>query len=370
MTFDAPNKRFGGSSSVPPPPPPAKKKQTRNKKHLIVGISAAMAIILGLGGLGWGLSGNEEKLEVYETAHLELESAHSDSGNVLDDADQLEPTKQNELESQLSSVDSLLTAEPPKLYSLSIEDRTEELDDARESLTSATDTLTVALEHRESYNSSLSDGEELVAEAEDVIESTADKVLDEDVHSALSKHVTSLKEALDGKPDETNSETFASLFTEIDDASDNVTSSIATVTESHEEWSKAEEEAAKTDPDNYETLSDREWQLIERSPTSHIGEKYVLYGVVTQADSNTGMLSIRANTGPTQQSKRYDYDANTLVRTELSADSIDLFSDVVQDDHVKMLVEVEGTYSYDTTIGGSATAIEVTAYDLEVIGQF
>jgi len=335
-----------------------------------MGISAAAATALGIGGLSWGLSANREKLEAYEAAQAELDSTHDHSSNVLEDAGQLEPTTQDELEAQLSSVGSLLVAEPPKIYSLSINDRTEELVDAGESLTSPTDTLTAALDHRESYNSSLTDAEELVAEAEDVIESTADKILDEDVHSALAKHVTTLKEALDGKPDETSSETFASVVTEIDDASDNVTSSIATVTESHEEWSKAEEEAAKIDPDNYETLSDREWQLIERSPTSHIGERYTLYGVVTQADSNTGMLSIRANTGPTQRSKRYDYDANTIVRTELTVDSIDLFSDVVQDDHVKMLVEVEGTYSYDTTIGGSATAIEVTAYDLEVIGQF
>lgn len=370
MTFDAPNKRFGGSSAAPPPPPTAKKKRTRKKKHLIVGISAAVVIILGIGGLGWGLSANEEKLEVYEAAHSELESAHEDSSSVLDDADQLEPTKQEELEAQLSSVDSLLAAEPPKLYSLSIDHRTEELVGASESLTSPTETITAALEHRDSYNSSLSDGQELVAEAEGLIESTADEVLDEDVHSALSEHVAALKEALDGEPDESSSEAFASGVTAIDDASGDVTSSIATVSDSHDEWTKAEEEAAKTDPDNYETLSEREWQLIERSPTAHTGEKYVLYGAVTQADSNTGMLSIRANTGPTQQSKRYDYDANTIIRTELSADSMDLFADVVQDDHVKMLVEVEGNYSYDTTIGGSATAVEVTAYDVEIIGQF
>lgn len=371
MTFDAPNKRFGGSSSAPPPPPPSStKKRTRNRKRLIVGISAAAVMTLGFGSVGIGLSANEEKLDEYEDAHSELTIAYNDSNALLEDADQLDPTKQEELEAQLTTVDSLLAADAPKRYSLSIDSRTGELVDAQESLADPTGALTAALNHRESYNTSLSSGEELLTDAEDLIESTADEVLDEDVHAALSEHVASLKEALDGKPDETSSEAFASRVTEIDDASENVTSGIDTVSESHEEWTKAKEEAAKTDPNNYETLSEREWQLIERSPSSHTGEKYVLYGAITQADSNTGMFSIRANTGPTQQSRMYDYDANTIVRTELGADSMDFFSDVVQDDHVKMLVEVEGTYSYDTTIGGSATAVEVTAYDLEVIGQF
>ena len=370
MTFDAPKTRFGGISSTPPPLPNAKKRRTRKKKHLVMGISAAAVVALGVGGLSWGLRANEEKLEAYEAAHADLDSTHGHSTNVLDNTGQLEPTAQDELESQLSSVDTLLAAEPPKLYSLSIDDRTDELVEAEESLISPTDTLTAALDYRDSYNSSLSTGQELVAEAEDLIESTADEVADDDVHSTLSKRVTSLKEALDSAPDESSGEAFASGVTAIDEASDDVASSISTVADSHEEWTKAEEEAAKSDPANYETLSEREWQLIERSPAAHKTEKYVLYGVVTQADSNTGMLSIRANTGPVQQSKRYDYDANTIVRTELSVDSMDLFSDVVQDDHVKMLVEVEGSYSYDTTIGGSATAVEVTAYDVEVIGQF
>jgi len=317
-----------------------------------------------------GLNVQGEKLEGYEDAHSELEVAYSDSTNVLDDADQLEPTKQEDLEGQLSIVDSLLTVDAPSIYSLSIDNRTEELIDANEALVHSADTLEAAFNSRSSYNSSHSNGEELITEAVDLLDSTADEVLSEDAHTALSEHIDSLQEALEADLDESSSEAFASGVTAIDDASDNVRSSIATVTESHEEWTKAEEEAAKTDPDNYETLSEREWQLIERSPSSHIGEKYVLYGAVTQADSNTGMFSIRANTGPTQQSKRYDYDANTMVHAETSIDGVEVFSDVVQDDHVKMLVEIEGTYSYDTTIGGSATAVEVTAYDLEVIGQF
>src|SRR5699024_2963254 len=117
-----------------------------------------------------------------------------------------------------------------------------------------------------SYNSSHSNGEELITEAVDLLDSTADEVLSEDAHTALSEHIDSLQEALEADLDESSSEAFASGVTAIDDASDNVRSSIATVTESHEEWTKAEEEAAKTDPDNYETLSEREWQLIERSP--------------------------------------------------------------------------------------------------------
>jgi hypothetical protein len=41
---------------------------------------------------------------------------------------------------------------------------------------------------------------------------------------------------------------------------------------------------------------------------------------------------------------------------------------VIAGDTVKLLVEVQGTATYDTAIGGSATAVTVFAYSVEVIG--
>lgn len=135
--------------------------------------------------------------------------------------------------------------------------------------------------------------------------------------------------------------------------------------EREEEERKAEEEAAQIDPANYESPSERDWALVERDPDSFEGEKYRLYGHVTQADAATGNISIRVDTSPTQKYRWFDYDVNTF----LMAGREDVFSDVVQGDHVKMLVEVRGAFRYDTAIGGSATAVMAAAYDVEVIGE-
>lgn len=149
-------------------------------------------------------------------------------------------------------------------------------------------------------------------------------------------------------------------------ASEGIGSSAEAVSTSHDDWIEQEEQAATRDPANYETISEREWQLVERNPDAHEGEQYVIYGAVTQADANMSGISFRVNTSPVQQSRRYNYDINTIVM----ATELDAFSDVVQGDHVKMLLEVTGSITYDTTIGGSATAVMGTAYDIEVIGRF
>src|SRR5699024_11139841 len=143
------------------------------------------------------------------------------------------------------------TVDAPSIYSLSIDNRTEELIDANEALVDSADTLEAAFNSRSSYNSSHSNGEELITEAVDLLDSTADEVLSEDAHTALSEHIDSLQEALEADLDESSSEAFASGVTAIDDASDNVRPSIAPVTESRAEWTKGEEEAGRTERASY-----------------------------------------------------------------------------------------------------------------------
>ena len=125
----------------------------------------------------------------------------------------------------------------------------------------------------------------------------------------------------------------------------------------------ASAEAARLDPASYSAISDRDWQILARDANSHIGEKYVIYGYVTQADQATGTEAFRANTGGEKKSSWYDYDVNTIVVADES-----LVSQVITDDLVTMYVEVLMAYEYDTSIGGTATAVMVSANMLEVTG--
>ncbi|WHU45088.1 DUF2510 domain-containing protein [Gordonia sp. L191] len=117
------------------------------------------------------------------------------------------------------------------------------------------------------------------------------------------------------------------------------------------------------DRTNYMTVSSREWQIIAKNPDSHVGELYVVYGRVVQADSGTGQSTIRINTNG-EQVEQYDYDINTVV-TEGDPGR---FNEIVEDDLVQMWVEVDGSTTYDTTMGGSITAPSVTAHMIERYG--
>lgn len=127
----------------------------------------------------------------------------------------------------------------------------------------------------------------------------------------------------------------------------------------------AEAAAADADLSTYQEIDDRTWALVAKDPKAHIGEKYVVYGKVTQFDSATGRSAFRANTGGEQQEYSYKYDVNTMVST---ADPAQV-SEIVEDDLVKMYVRVTGALTYSTTIGGSTTAPQVQINGHELLGH-
>jgi pyruvate/2-oxoglutarate dehydrogenase complex dihydrolipoamide acyltransferase (E2) component len=128
---------------------------------------------------------------------------------------------------------------------------------------------------------------------------------------------------------------------------------------------RAAEEAAKLNPANYDTIGSRDYALIAKSPDAHAGEKYVLYGYVKQFDSATGPDAFLADTDAEQHTEWYEYDTNTLV----VAEDPSILAPVVEDDIVKMYVEVVGSFSYDTQIGGNTTVPQVTVRMIEVVGS-
>lgn len=123
--------------------------------------------------------------------------------------------------------------------------------------------------------------------------------------------------------------------------------------------------AADADPASFQEIDERAWALVAKNPAAHIGEKYIIFGAVTQFDSATGPSAFRANTGAVQQENWYDYDVNTIVNAASAA----AVADIVQDDLLKMYVKVEGAVTYDTSIGGSTTAPKVALKNYEIIGH-
>ncbi len=126
----------------------------------------------------------------------------------------------------------------------------------------------------------------------------------------------------------------------------------------------AAERARQVDKSTYKELTDREWSLIAKNPSSHIGEKVVVYGKVTQFDAATGNDAFRADIDGQPQDYNI-YNTNTFVEEGLSG----IATDVVEGDLVTMWVRVDGDKSYDTQNGGNTTVPSLTAYIIEVTGN-
>jgi hypothetical protein len=123
--------------------------------------------------------------------------------------------------------------------------------------------------------------------------------------------------------------------------------------------------AAVTDKSTYTKISTRQFAKVAKNPDSYIGKKYMLYGHVTQFDAATGTETFRADLASSRKSDWYEYDTNSIV--DQGRDG--LFDDVVQDDLVTLYVEVNGSYSYDTQIGGNTTVPRFTANIVKVTGS-
>lgn len=123
--------------------------------------------------------------------------------------------------------------------------------------------------------------------------------------------------------------------------------------------------AALLDPSSYEALGERDFALIARDPDGNKGRKIVIYGVVTQADSVTGNSMFRADTSAVQGWNWYDFDENSVI----SVKDPNIIANVVKDDLVALYVEVKGSMSYNTTLGGKMTVPEFTAHIVNVYGS-
>jgi hypothetical protein len=119
--------------------------------------------------------------------------------------------------------------------------------------------------------------------------------------------------------------------------------------------------AASLNRANYQPITDRDFALLVKDPVSHRGQRIVIYGQVTQSDTETG-AAFRADTGATPPSTSYpNYSQNSFI-TVLDPT---LTKAIVEKDILRMYVEVSGPYSYNTTSGRTLTVPEFTAFIID-----
>jgi hypothetical protein len=123
----------------------------------------------------------------------------------------------------------------------------------------------------------------------------------------------------------------------------------------------------KFDPRTYSALSSRTFQKLMKDPDAFKGNKVVLYGEVTQFDAATGEAVFLANSGHKKDLARdgyTTYEHNTMYEGDASR-----LRDVVEKDLFKAYVEVLGSESYDTQIGGNTTVPKFRIERIAVYGS-
>lgn len=114
-------------------------------------------------------------------------------------------------------------------------------------------------------------------------------------------------------------------------------------------------------------ITERQWSLVAKSPASHVGDRIVVFGKVTQFDAATGTGVFRANVGAKKLTVSYgfvNYPTNTMISGDVNG-----LANLVEGDIFRGEATVIGPYSYATTLGGNMTvpALNMTAY--QVIGH-
>jgi len=134
-----------------------------------------------------------------------------------------------------------------------------------------------------------------------------------------------------------------------------------------EEEPEPEPEAFVPDLSTFTELDERTLALIAKDPEAYVGTNAIVYGEVTQYDSFTGKCGMRLNISHTAKEYTYDYEHNTIATSGDGYENCPVLDPVVQDDVVKLWVTVLGVSEYDTTIGGTATAIAIEVWQAEIL---
>lgn len=110
-------------------------------------------------------------------------------------------------------------------------------------------------------------------------------------------------------------------------------------------------------PKVYLPVTDSQWQIIQEDPDSYAGETFVVYGTVTQHDSNTGTDEFRADAGPAD-------NPNTNTVFDASDGSHPQVAALQVGQSFSAQVSVEGSLSYTTVSGGQTTVPELAVVSI------
>lgn len=114
----------------------------------------------------------------------------------------------------------------------------------------------------------------------------------------------------------------------------------------------------------FRKLSERQWAKIAKNPDAYVDDQIIIYGHITQFDSATGTDTFRANVSNRRQGDWYDYETNTI----LIGDE-DRLADFVEDDLFVAKAYVNGSFSYETQIGGETTVPLLEISSIKRIGS-
>ena len=53
--------------------------------------------------------------------------------------------------------------------------------------------------------------------------------------------------------------------------------------------------------------------MVAKAPDPYLGDRFVIFGRVTQFEAATGKSAFRANSGTIEQESSYQFDVNTLI---------------------------------------------------------
>jgi hypothetical protein len=110
-------------------------------------------------------------------------------------------------------------------------------------------------------------------------------------------------------------------------------------------------------------VTKRQWAKVVENPDHYSGERYVIYGQVTQFDTATSPDTFRADTAHTDtRVDGYFAGANTI----LTGDEEDL-AGLVQGAVFKASVTVVGSLNYDTQIGAKTIVPYLTINNLRIV---
>jgi len=146
----------------------------------------------------------------------------------------------------------------------------------------------------------------------------------------------------------------------------------ATATEPTSEPTETKQQKAKNtttpktkrEPVQAVRVSKRQWAKIVKKPESYKGDRYIIYGQVTQFDSATGDDTFLADSAHRNTMSYGFFDGDNALLTG----STKQLDDLVEDDVFRASVTVLGKIDYDTQTGGNTTVPLLEINSLKVIG--